>query len=362
MSNARIVVSTESGGKPYDFLVGNNILKSIGPELRKINSSRLALIISDDLVSQHYLKPLKDSLNASGYKTASINVEQGEAGKSLHVASEIYDACANIGLKRSDLIISLGGGSIGDLGGFISSTYMRGVDHAIVPTTLLAMIDSAIGGKCAVNLDAGKNLVGTFKNPLLVCASVNTIDALDNRQYISGFAELIKASMLSCENMFFDLCDSADLLASRDYVALQHFIEQACVFKASIVSKDFLEQLGTRQCLNYGHTFAHALEKLGNYKMFTHGEAVAEGMRFAASLSVHFAGLDSAIEEDQNALLDRLGLYSLDYDFSPEEIISAMSLDKKSSSDMIRFILLEDIGKWSAYDFKSGELLSFLKG
>ena len=224
---------------------------------------------------------------------------------------------------------------------------MRGIDFIQVPTTLLAMVDSSIGGKTGVNLQAGKNLVGTFHQPIFVCSDIRCLKTLLDEDWANGFAEIAKSSFVAPRRSFFEwLRDNADGLVSHDTELLEEIVYMTAEFKASVVSADSTESAGVRECLNYGHTLAHAIENAAGYGTIAHGRAVAEGMRFAARLSVEVLGCDVSVVKATDVLLDRLGLPELPWVAPAERLFNLMKGDKKCRGGQIRFVLLEDIARW----------------
>lgn len=235
-------------------------IEGLGAALRALDENPQALIITDATVAPYYLKPVKASLEAASYRTFVLTVPAGEDAKSIECAAEIWNAMADCKLNRDSLIIALGGGVVGDLAGFTGSTFMRGLPVVQVPTTLLSMVDSSVGGKTAINLEAGKNLVGTFCQPLLVCADLATLATLPEREWACGCAEIAKSAVIDSDEFFFWLCDNAGALAARDMSITQEAVVRSVVFKAQVVAADEQETKGVRECLNYGHTLAHAIE------------------------------------------------------------------------------------------------------
>lgn len=251
---------------------------------------------------------------------------------------------------------------VGDLAGFVASTYMRGIDFIQVPTTLLAMVDSSIGGKTGVNLQAGKNLVGTFHQPIFVCSDIRCLKTLLDEDWANGFAEIAKSSFIAPRRSFYEwLRDNVEGLAAHDAELLEEAVYMTAELKASVVSKDSTESAGVRECLNYGHTLAHAIENAAGYGTIAHGRAVAEGMRFAARLSVEVLGCDTGVVRATDALLDNLGLPALPWTAPPERLFNLMKGDKKCRGGQIRFVLLEDIAKWKLVSVPDGIIMEHLR-
>ena len=343
----KIVVSLP-GERDYSVRIGAGVLDALGADLRGIErfaSVSRALVITDANVAPLYLVRTKTALAAAGFKVSDISVPAGEATKSLAVAEEIWRAMAQLGLGRDCLVVALGGGVVGDLAGFIAATYMRGVPVVQVPTTLLAMVDSSVGGKTAVNLPEGKNLVGTFWQPAFVCADTDTLSTLPDREWRGGCGEIAKSAVIDSDDFFFWLGEHAAALAGRDESSVAEAVARCVVFKADVVARDKTETSGVRECLNYGHTLAHAIESCAGYGVFSHGAAVAEGMRFAARIAVEEVGASQDFAAAQGELLDALGLEPLDIDATPDELMAAMKRDKKARGGMVRFVLARDVAQ-----------------
>lgn len=340
------VVVDIAGHAPYDVRVMPGAITSLGATLRKLDANPQALIITDSEVAVRYLDPVRASLEAADYRCSVITVPSGEEAKSIACAAEIWNAMADCKLNRDSLVVALGGGVVGDLAGFTGSTFMRGLSVVQVPTTLLSMVDSSVGGKTAINLDAGKNLVGTFCQPLYVCADLDTLSTLPEREWACGCAEIAKSALIDSDDFFFWLCAHAEELAARDMAVTQEAVVRSVVFKAQVVAADEQETKGVRECLNYGHTLAHAIETEAGYGRYSHGAAVAEGMRFAARLAAARLGTSVDLVRSQDELLDALGLPALDFHADPNRLLELMFSDKKVRSNTLRFVLPRDVGEW----------------
>lgn len=348
MPATKIVVNIP-GETPYDVRIGSALLGGVGEYCRrhdKVAKSPCVLIISDSNVAPLYLSSVKNSFVAAGYTVADISVPAGEPSKSIAVAGEVWEAMAQLGLGRDCYVVALGGGVIGDLAGFVAATYMRGVPIVQVPTTLLSMVDSSVGGKTGINLSAGKNLVGAFLQPAYVCASLDVLSTLPEREWACGLGEVAKSAVIDGDDFFFWLCDHARAMAERDEAAVAEAVQRCVVFKADVVAEDKTESRGVRECLNYGHTLAHAIESLAGYGHYSHGAAVAEGMRFAAVLGERVIGTSAEFAVAQADLLDQLGLPRLDWRAPADEIIDVMKRDKKVRGGELRFVLATDPGHW----------------
>ena len=363
MPATKVIVNIP-GEKPYDVRIGADVLDGLGAYLRKVDATATAprvLVISDTNVAPLYLDEAKRSLAEAGYRVSDIVVPAGENTKSLEIAGEVWEAMASLRLGRDCAVVALGGGVVGDLAGFTASTYMRGITVVQAPTSLLAMVDSSVGGKTGVNLEAGKNLVGTFKQPAYVCASTKALATLPEREWACGCGEIAKSAVIDSDEFFFWLSDNAGALASRDHDVTAEAIARSVVFKANVVAEDKTESRGVRECLNYGHTLGHAIESLAGYGVYSHGAAVAEGMRFAARLGAAIAGTPLDVVRAQDELLDKLGLPALSWSASPEDMLAVMKRDKKVRGGVVKFVLPLDIGRWELREVGDDVILEHLR-
>ena len=358
MPATKVIVNIP-GEEAYDVRIGGGVLANLGAHLRKLPvfaESDRALVVTDENVAPLYRADAKEALAQAGFRVSDIAVPAGEGSKSVEVAGEIWEAMASLALGRDCVVVALGGGVVGDLAGFVAATYMRGVPVVQVPTTLLSMVDSSVGGKTGVNLAAGKNLVGAFKQPAYVCADTATLATLDEREWACGCAEIAKSAVIDSDDFFFWLVD----VAARDEVVVEEAIARSVVFKADVVAADKSESKGVRECLNYGHTLGHAVESLAGYGAFSHGAAVAEGMRFAARMAVSLVDAPLDLVETQDSLLDQLGLPALDWSAEPEAMLEAMKRDKKARRGQVRFVLPRDVGSWQLADVDDATILDHL--
>ena len=357
------VIVNIPGEEPYDVRIGAGVLDARGRRMRGVpalEQTERALVITDSNVAPLYRDQAKESLAAAGFRVSDIVVPAGEDTKSVEVAGEIWEAMAQLSLGRDCVVVALGGGVVGDLAGFAASAYMRGVALVQVPTTLLSMVDSSVGGKTGVNLAAGKNLVGAFKQPAYVCADTATLATLPEREWTCGCAEIAKSAVIDSDEFFFWLVDAAGALAAREDEAVAEAIARSVVFKADVVAQDKTESRGVRECLNYGHTLGHAVETLAGYGAFSHGAAVAEGMRFAARLAVELVGASADFVAAQDDLLDALGLPALAWSADPSDMLGAMKRDKKARRGQVRFVLPRDVGSWELLDVDDAAILEHL--
>lgn len=335
------------GESPYEVNLAQGLIDSVGERLRRFDASNdKIVVVTDTAVAPLYLDRVKSSLELAKYHVHVLKVPSGESAKSLSCAGELWDAFAGMHLDRDALVMALGGGVVGDLAGFVGSTFMRGLRIVQVPTTLLSMVDSSVGGKTAINLNAGKNLVGTFCQPRHVCADISVLSTLPEREWLCGCGEIAKSAVIDSDDFYFWLCDHAELLRKRDVEVVEEAVKRSIAFKARVVVQDKRETLGVRESLNYGHTLAHAIENAAGYGVFSHGAAVAQGMRFAARLGAATMGTSIDFVKSQDELLDSLGLVELDFKASPEHLLELMMGDKKVRNGRLRFVLPCDVGKW----------------
>lgn len=332
-------------GQEYQVHIGRGLLEESGPRLRDLSEARRIALVTDSEVAKLFGVRVSASLTRAGFGVTDIAVPAGESSKSWKTAGQLLEAFAQAGIGRGDLVVALGGGVVGDLAGFVAATYMRGVAFAQLPTTLLAMVDSSVGGKTGVDLEAGKNLAGAFKQPLVVLADTSTLDSLPDREWRSGLAEVAKSAVIDGEEFLAWLEKRAADIAAREPEAVAGTVRRCVEFKSRVVSGDEKEE-GPRECLNYGHTLAHAIEKLAGYGVVPHGLAVAEGMRFAARVAMDAGRADAGFVKRQDKLLSSLGLGPLDLHLRPAEVMEAMRGDKKSREGAIRMVLADAPGSW----------------
>lgn len=310
---------------------------------RKHIRGRQVLVLSNATVAPLYLEQVTAGLQ--GLEHASVILEDGEQFKTFENIARVLDALARLGANRDATLIALGGGVVGDMGGFAAACWMRGIPFVQMPTTLLAMVDSSVGGKTGVNLSAGKNLVGAFHQPAAVLIDTSTLATLPRREFISGIAEIIKIGAIGDTDFFGFLETHAEAILSREPGVLDQAIAQSCRHKAGVVVRDEREQ-GERALLNFGHTFAHAIETESGYGQLLHGEAVAIGMVLAARLSAALGRASPTDADRLHALLERFGLPTrLPAGLDPAKLLAHMRLDKKSMSGELRLILWRGIGQ-----------------
>jgi len=336
----RIQVGGSAGTAPYEVLVGRQLLAEL-PGLIGTDAKRVAVLHPEALAATG--EALREDLAAQGYEAIAIQLPNAEEAKTVEVAAYCWKALGQSNFTRTDVVIGVGGGATTDLAGFVAATWLRGVRWIAVPTTVLAMVDAAVGGKTGINTAEGKNLVGAFHPPAGVLCDLAALDSLPANDYISGLAEVIKAGFIS-DPAILDLVES-DPVAARtpDGPHTAELIERSIRVKAEVVSSD-LRESGLREILNYGHTLAHAIEKNERYN-WRHGAAVSVGMVFAAELGRLAGRLDDATADRHRAVLESVGLpLSYRYDQWPK-LLENMRVDKKSRGDRLRFIVLDGLAK-----------------
>jgi 3-dehydroquinate synthase len=340
------VVNVPLGNRSYSILIARGLLARLGIECARRRLGRRCAVISDQHVAALYGKQALDSLAEAQFTPMLATIPAGETGKSLRSVQACYDQLAAHRLERDSFVVALGGGVVGDLAGFVAATYLRGMPFVQVPTTLLAQVDSSVGGKVGVNLKAGKNLVGAFHQPRLVLCDLAALDTLPAREFQAGLAEVIKYGVI-CDAAFFRRLErDLTLLLDRDEKVLATTVARCCAIKAEVVGQDETEG-GMRAILNFGHTIGHALEAISGYGKLLHGEAISIGQVAAASLSADLLGLPRKDAARIRHLLRRAGLpISIDLNSSQvQRLFSAMQLDKKVSGGEVKFVLATKIGQ-----------------
>jgi 3-dehydroquinate synthase len=325
----------------YWALVGSGLIRQLGKQARKLLSGQTCAIISDNNVAALFGRQVKESLASAGFQPALITIPAGEKSKTLKHAGAICEQMIAAGLDRQSFVIGLGGGVIGDISGFVAAIYHRGIPHVQVPTTLLAMVDSSIGGKTAVNTGDGKNLIGAVHQPSLVIDDVDVLKTLPRREFNQGFAEVIKHAIIADAKMF----EQLQSWEASEALALQQLICRNIKIKSKIVVKDERDRTGKRALLNFGHTIGHAIERAGNYRKFLHGEALSLGIVAACAVSIKRDGLPPGQRDAVIDLLQRFDLPTcLPKNFPRNKIVSAVKFDKKFQSGKIRFVVTPKIG------------------
>jgi 3-dehydroquinate synthase len=333
----------------YDIAVTSGTPEGLGPFARERCRGALAFVVSDANVAAH-AEAVTRSLGGAGFRTAAEILPSGESQKSLAVASGLYDRLAELHADRRTLVVAVGGGVIGDLAGFVAATYNRGLPLLMVPTTLLAMVDSSVGGKVAVNHPRAKNLIGTFHQPVGVWIDTQTLATLPEREYHSGLAEVVKYGVALDADFFAYLESGRAAVLGREPDAVRRVVTRCCRLKADVVERDEREETGLRAVLNYGHTFAHAFETAAGYGGWLHGEAVAAGMVCASRLAERRGLVGPDLTGRQVRLLEALGLPTAPGPWPAEGLLATMRSDKKALAGRLRFVLPRRLGEVALFD------------
>ena len=333
------LVHVELGERSYSIRIGSGLLASID-----VVPAGACVIVSNETVAPLYAGLLATALESRGKKVDTIVLPDGESFKDWATLQRIFDALLAVHADRTTTIFALGGGVIGDLAGFAAACFMRGIAYVQVPTTLLAQVDSSVGGKTAINHPLGKNLIGAFYQPSAVIADIDTLETLPSRELVAGLAEVIKYGAVADAPFLAWIEANLAALLARDKPALAHAVKRSCELKAAVVAADERES-GVRATLNFGHTFAHAIETGTGYGSWLHGEAVGCGMAMAADLSVRLGGIEAALAERLTGIVAAAGLPVRAPALGVERYLELMSLDKKAVGGDLRFVLLEGPGR-----------------
>jgi len=338
-------VTVDLGERSYPILIGVGALREIGGQLAGRTRNRQAALITNPTVGRLYGDAVREALAAAGFNTVVIEIPDGEEHKNLESLALVYERLSSGRMERGSPIVALGGGVVGDVAGFAAATFLRGVPYVQVPTTLLAQVDSSVGGKTGINIEAGKNLVGAFYQPSLVLIEPETLRTLPRREFGAGLAEVVKYGAILDSELFALLERQLDQILALDMPLLRSVVRRCCELKAMVVRRDERES-DFRSILNFGHTLGHGLESVTEYKRFLHGEAIAIGMAFAAELSAVRGYCTKETMQRIINLLKRCGLPVA----IPAELISpnlalAMGSDKKVSGAKIKFVCLEELGR-----------------
>ncbi len=337
-------VQVDLGEQSYDIHIGENCLASLPELLAGVPRSSRSILVSDELVFSLYGNEALEILHSAGLQVETAVIKGGESCKNLSTLSWLYEQMIEKGLDRQSTVFALGGGVVGDLAGFAAASFMRGIGYMQLPTSLLAQVDSSVGGKTGVNMPLGKNLVGAFYQPGLVFADVRLLNTLAEKEYQTGLAEVIKYGIIWDQEFFDYLEENIVPIKARNMDCLIHIVSRCCEIKAEIVGQDEKEN-GVRALLNLGHTFGHAFEALTEYQEFTHGQAVAIGMVYAARLAASLDRMGHLDVQRVTALIQNYGLPINYGDLNPRAIVERMYLDKKSTGGQIKLVLPFGIGK-----------------
>lgn len=323
---------------PYDVLVGRDLLGSCGEAIREVSKSKACALVTDSNVAPLYASTVVRSLERSGFRVETIIVPAGEKSKAFGALERICDSMISAGLDRGALLVALGGGVVGDLAGFAAAVYYRGIPFVQIPTTVVAQVDSSVGGKTGINATGGKNLIGSFHQPKLVIADTDTLASLSGREFREGLAEIIKHAVIRDAGMLNILHGSPEDLPS--------LVARNVAIKAAIVAEDEFERIGLRALLNFGHTIGHAIENVAGYGRYLHGEAISIGLAGALMLSEKKAGLSRDESQQVLAALEAFELpTTIPGDLETGELMSALARDKKFASGAIRFVLTPRLGE-----------------
>lgn len=354
------------GERGYDIIIGDNLLCAAGEQIKDLTTATKIFIVSDENVAKYHLPTLETALAGVGLEYEAIILKAGEQSKTFAVLESLLNTILKQKPERNSMLIALGGGVIGDITGFAASILLRGVPFVQIPTTLLAQVDSSVGGKTGINTQYGKNLVGSFYQPRLVMADISLLQTLPKREYLAGYAEVVKYGLINNPAFFEYLETNENRIITQDHDAIRRCIRTSCETKAKIVSEDEKEG-GVRALLNLGHTFGHALEvETGYSDVLLHGEAVAIGMVLAFGLSVR---LGLCLQADYDRVVGHfkaIGLPTSPKDIRPkwdiDRLVSAMYQDKKVEKGKLVFILAKGIGKsFIAKDIAETDVKAFLK-
>jgi len=357
MTNVHVSLAHRS----YDIAIGHGILAETPARCRDwcgLDAPGSVLVVTDSNLADSHAATVADGFGSDGWLVGRHVLEPGEPSKSLEAARAMYDSLVALPADRGTLVVAVGGGVVGDAAGFVAATYARGIRLVGVPTTLLAQVDSSVGGKVAVNHPKAKNLIGAFHQPSGVLIDTATLESLPERDYRSGLAEVVKYGVILDAEFFDYLEQHIEGLAGRDRGVLAHVITRSCELKAEVVEQDERETTGARAVLNYGHTFAHAYEALAGYGELLHGEAVAIGMVQASRLAERLGRIDSVTTDRQVRLLEQLGLsVAPPAEYDTDEILGRMRLDKKTTAGQLRFVLPSRMGQVELVDDVPEELV-----
>lgn len=352
-------VTVQLGDRSYPIVIATHVLDEVGSRLGVLLSSRQTAVISNPTVGKLYLNRVVTSLQAAGFRTTSVEIPDGEEHKNLAWLAFIYDRLLEARMDRTSAVLALGGGVIGDLAGFAAATFLRGVPFVQLPTTLLAQVDSSVGGKTGVNHPAGKNLIGTFYQPHLVLIDIETLRSLPRREFVAGLVEVVKYGAILDAELFVLVEQNLDRILALDTELLRQIVRRCCELKATVVQRDERES-DYRSILNFGHTLGHAIESLTDYKRYLHGEAVAIGMAFAARMSRSRGYCKDETVRRIVELLKRAGLPVE----VPKELIGTnlgvvIESDKKVADGKVKFVCLDDLGRTRFAYFTAHEIAEF---
>lgn len=336
-------IFVDLGKDSYSIIIDRGILGQVGTLISKVISPGKVIIVTDKIVEPLYGNVVLNSLSECKFDVKLVSLEPGEEQKSMAMAEVLFESLFDHEMDRKSLIVALGGGVLGDLTGFVASTFMRGIPFIQIPTTLLAQVDSSIGGKVAVNHPRGKNMIGCFYQPKAVFIDTDTLRTLPKAEITAGMVEVIKYGMIKDAAFFEYIEKHLPEILELEPAVLEVIIYNSCKVKTHVVEFDEKEE-GLRAILNYGHTIGHALEALTSYKKYRHGDAVAMGMICASKIAMEMNLADESVLKRQESLFVKLGLSLKDTELNPDDIVSILYQDKKTIGGKLRFVLPTDIG------------------
>ncbi|NOY53693.1 MAG: 3-dehydroquinate synthase [Deltaproteobacteria bacterium] len=337
-------IDVNLGTRSYVIRIGSGLLDRVGDDLEAFNLGSRVAVITNSVVRPLYGKQVRNALERAGFQVRTVEISDGETYKTLATAERLYDEFVDFRMDRTSTIVALGGGVIGDLAGFAAATYMRGIHFINIPTTLLAQVDSAIGGKTGVDHPRGKNLIGAFYQPEAVFCDLDVLKTLPRKEQVAGMAEVVKYGVILDADFFSYLESHVMQIREQDDSALFEVVRSSCESKAHVVEEDEREA-GLRAILNYGHTLGHAIESLTGYSRYIHGEAVSMGMVAAAKIARGMGLCDARVVERIVNLLQKIGLPVEIPEINADAVLEILSHDKKVSDGRVRFVLPERIGK-----------------
>ncbi len=343
MSSSSRTIAVNTPNENYDIHVGQDVLTSFAQHLAELLPGRKAFLVSQPDLLRLHGHAVTAALQQAGFTTQTYVIPDGETSKTLETAAALYTHLAESGADRRSVLCAFGGGVVGDLSGFAAATYMRGIPFVQIPTTLLAMVDSSVGGKTGVNHELGKNLIGSFYPPRAVCTDIQLLKSLPEREYLCGLSEIVKAGAIEDTALFALIEAEVEAIRQRDEHVLTEMIERAIAVKVRVVQEDPKEQ-GVRAILNFGHTIGHALETVTDYERYSHGEAVAIGMALVATLSETLGYCSPHARNRLYSTLEGLGLPVTYANIDAQSLIDVMAHDKKAIDGVVQFVLLKDIG------------------
>ena len=362
VKSAKSMLRVELGERSYDIRIAGGMLSEIGTTVAKHCSSKKAIVISNSTVAPLYFERVRASLSDAGIESALIELDDGERFKNAETLQSIYDELWRHRVERKTPLLALGGGVIGDMTGYAAATYLRGLPFIQLPTTLLAQVDSSVGGKTGINHAKGKNLIGAFHQPKAVLIDLDTLRSLPRREFLSGLVELIKHGIILDTDLMTLIEDQLDSILALDPEILARIIHRSCEIKAEVVSRD--EREGNfRAVLNFGHTLGHAVESLTGYKRYLHGEAVAIGTVFSAKLSEKRGYCDRQTVERIEKLFSRAGLdIEIPEELQEKKLARAIAGDKKAAEGEIKFVCLNRIGETRFAMMPAEEIATYVHG